>query len=303
MNLCEDKVLSFNDKVSGFQGTNPPSPNTVSGLLVDNQDLFVYNLLFSQQGNDLLDPKGPVDPAIFEEELTRLAGMTNSSTVSTNQQQNLKSLLPWMSLEMSTPLSGLPASGKSDPKNDPLLCGDFVSDSDILHCLDVSIFEEFDRSSIPVFPANSIAKIPGTQVVGADGVSKNGLGKRCIIPGCMKAAQTKGKCKGHGGGNRCKFPNCPKSSQTGGLCRVHGGGKKCSVEGCEKGAQRDSLCATHGGIRKCSLPGCTKNDRGGGFCAQHGGGKRCSFEGCLRPSRKKGLCTYHVRTTALPQVV
>jgi len=224
-----------------------------------------------------------------------------SSNINMAQQEallaNLKALLPWLDLSGSVPAGSLPVETKVEVPSSPLT-DEEVSDLDILHCLDVAIFEEFPLGpGIPVLPAKSISKLPGTEVVtfGEEAQRPSG-GKRCTVPGCMKAAQTKGRCKGHGGGNRCKYPSCPKSSQTGGLCRLHGGGKKCSAEGCGKGAQRDGLCATHGGMRKCSMDGCTKNDRGGGFCAQHGGGKRCAVDGCLRPSRRKGLCTFHVRS-------
>lgn len=214
---------------------------------------------------------------------------------------NLKALLPWLELSSSVPQQpSVSFDSKLETPSSPSTDGEEVSDLDILHCLDVAIFEEFPVApGIPVLPAKSISKLPGTEMVkfGEETHRPSG-GKRCTVPGCMKAAQTKGRCKGHGGGNRCKYPGCPKSSQTGGLCRLHGGGKKCSAEGCTKGAQRDGLCASHGGMRKCSMDGCTKNDRGGGFCAQHGGGKRCAVDGCLRPSRRKGLCTFHVRSMA-----
>ena len=33
---------------------------------------------------------------------------------------------------------------------------------------------------------------------------------KCTQPNCNNVAQTKGKCKGHGGGNRCMKDGCKK---------------------------------------------------------------------------------------------
>lgn len=165
-----------------------------------------------------------------------------------------------------------------------------VSEEDVIRYIGEAIFSEQDWNTY--FPGKS--KPFSANYKKISHVKPNSP-LRCNEVGCTNIAQTKGKCKGHGGGNRCKFSGCIKSSQSGGLCRSHGGGKKCAIPDCYKGAQRDGVCSTHGGIRKCSISLCGKNDRGGGFCAEHGGGKRCKVANCVKPCRRQGLCTSHGR--------
>ncbi|CAI5709346.1 unnamed protein product [Peronospora effusa] len=117
--------------------------------------------------------------------------------------------------------------------------------------------------------------------------------KQCIAEACTRRAQSKNRCKTHGGGARCQVEGCNKSSQGGGLCRAHGGGKKCRVPGCSKGTQRLGLCYLHGGIRRCIAEGCKKKDRGNGYCISHGGGRRCEADGCSRSVRKGNHCQMH----------
>lgn len=81
----------------------------------------------------------------------------------------------------------------------------------------------------------------------------------CEVPGCVRGARSRGRCKAHGGGRRCQTEGCPKSDQGGGHCVTHGGGKRCKIEGCTKAVQWRGLCKTHGGTRKCRIPGCTRN--------------------------------------------
>lgn len=103
-------------------------------------------------------------------------------------------------------------------------------------------------------------------------VNKDGKlirGKPCDTPGCLKRAQSAGKCKSHGGGARCVVDGCTKSSQGNGRCRTHGGGKRCNYTGCTKGTQRGGFCYLHGGVRPCSIAGCRKKDRGTGRCISH----------------------------------
>ncbi|KAF4314881.1 hypothetical protein BBO99_00009674 [Phytophthora kernoviae] len=66
------------------------------------------------------------------------------------------------------------------------------------------------------------------------------------LDGCVKAAQSRGMCKAHGGGVRCRVDGCAKSSQGDGFCRSHGGGRRCGhPSGCSKWAQRNGMCMAH----------------------------------------------------------
>ena len=68
----------------------------------------------------------------------------------------------------------------------------------------------------------------------------------CEIEECTKVAQSRKRCKLHGGGPRCRHEGCTKSSQGKGRCRAHGGGKQCQAENCKSGAQQRGLCSRHG---------------------------------------------------------
>ena len=120
----------------------------------------------------------------------------------------------------------------------------------------------------------------------------------CEVQGCSKVAQSRKRCKRHGGGPRCRYPGCTKSSQGKGRCRTHGGGKQCSVEGCTSGAQQRGFCSRHGGAKLCSVDGCERHSRGNGMCAFHGGGKRCNVVDCNRSSRIQGMCAMHKRMSS-----
>ena len=117
----------------------------------------------------------------------------------------------------------------------------------------------------------------------------------CEVEDCTKVAQSRKRCKRHGGGPRCRFAGCTKSSQGKGRCRTHGGGKQCKVEECTSGAQQRGFCSRHGGAKLCKEEGCERHSRGSGLCAFHGGGKKCSVEGCKNSSRLSGLCAMHKR--------
>lgn len=121
----------------------------------------------------------------------------------------------------------------------------------------------------------------------------------CEVEKCTKVAQSRKRCKRHGGGPRCRFPGCTKSSQGKGRCRTHGGGKQCAVDGCSSGAQQRGFCSRHGGAKLCSYidenGACKRHSRGNGMCAFHGGGKRCSVPDCSRSSRIQGMCAMHKR--------
>jgi len=142
--------------------------------------------------------------------------------------------------------------------------------------------------------------------------------KRCFVSGCLKFAQTGGKCVAHGGGKRCvvagcdryalsstkcyahgvrkicTVTDCTKSAMPGGKCFVHGGGKKCAKEGCTKYAKIGGKCVAHGGGRRCLEIGCAKSAQAGGRCVNHGGvSKRCSEVGCPKSAKKGGKCIAH----------
>ena len=117
----------------------------------------------------------------------------------------------------------------------------------------------------------------------------------CEVQDCTKVAQSRKRCKRHGGGPRCRYSGCTKSSQGKGRCRTHGGGKQCQVPECSSGAQQRGFCSRHGGAKLCSNDGCERHSRGSGLCAHHGGGKRCCVVDCNRSSRISGLCALHKR--------
>ena len=127
-------------------------------------------------------------------------------------------------------------------------------------------------------------------------LSATGKLKRiCQVQDCPMVAQSRKRCKRHGGGPRCKEEGCTKSSQGQARCRSHGGGKRCQALDCMSAAQQRGVCARHGGVKLCSVEDCPRNARGGGNCQQHGGGKRCHAVGCSSRSRLAGLCTAHKR--------
>ena len=91
---------------------------------------------------------------------------------------------------------------------------------------------------------------------------------KCAKQGCNKICRPGyDKCVSHGGGKRCVEPGCTKAAvprrNADGIsvykCVKHGGGKRCVEPGCTKGAQGPSdKCIKHGGGRRCVEPGCTK---------------------------------------------
>ncbi|KDO16939.1 hypothetical protein SPRG_17605 [Saprolegnia parasitica CBS 223.65] len=91
----------------------------------------------------------------------------------------------------------------------------------------------------------------------------------CQFKGCTKFAQTRGRCKAHGGGTRCKVEACIKLAQSRGHCIAHGGGRKCHIESCDKLAQSKGYCIAHGGGRKCAIDGCEKFSQIKGKCKAH----------------------------------
>jgi len=142
--------------------------------------------------------------------------------------------------------------------------------------------------------------------------------KRCANSGCLKFAQTGGKCVAHGGGKRCLEADCNKYALFGGKCYahgvrkvctvidctksamprrgkcfVHGGSKRCTIEGCAKYAKIGGTCVSHGGGRRCLEIGCAKSAQAGGRCVNHGGGKRCSEAGCPKSAKTGGKCIAH----------
>ncbi|KAF4690115.1 hypothetical protein FOZ63_021198, partial [Perkinsus olseni] len=52
----------------------------------------------------------------------------------------------------------------------------------------------------------------------------------------------------HGGGRRCLWPGCLKAARPGDpqMCIKHGGGKRCKLEGCTRQVHRGDHCRLHG---------------------------------------------------------
>ena len=115
----------------------------------------------------------------------------------------------------------------------------------------------------------------------------------CEVLDCDMVAQSRKRCKRHGGGPRCRHPGCTNSSQGKGRCRTHGGGKQCITPDCTSGAQQHGFCSRHGGAKLCVEEQCNRHSRGSGLCAFHGGGKRCSVADCKNGSRLSGRCSLH----------
>lgn len=115
-------------------------------------------------------------------------------------------------------------------------------------------------------------------------------------------------CTSHGGGRRCIVDGCDKSAQSSTkFCVKHGGGKKCSHPNCEKVARgRTQFCAAVSvpfvldGLYcpvEISLAVSGSHSRTVFFpnlVAQHGGGVRCKLAGCNRVAiGKLQLCRAH----------
>eukprot|EP00588_Corethron_pennatum_P013873 CAMPEP_0194276090 /NCGR_PEP_ID=MMETSP0169-20130528/8761_1 /TAXON_ID=218684 /ORGANISM="Corethron pennatum, Strain L29A3" /LENGTH=720 /DNA_ID=CAMNT_0039019721 /DNA_START=710 /DNA_END=2872 /DNA_ORIENTATION=+ len=121
----------------------------------------------------------------------------------------------------------------------------------------------------------------------------HGGGKKCLEAGCNKCAQAAGKCYAHGVPKICTDAGCSKYAMLGGKCFLHGGGKRCSEPGCGKCAKVGGKCVRHGGGKRCLEIRCTKSAQAGGRCAKHGGGKRCSEAGCKKSAKEGGKCIAH----------
>lgn len=70
--------------------------------------------------------------------------------------------------------------------------------------------------------------------------------KHCKVEGCTKKNRSHGVCSRHGGGRRCMIDGCTKGADTTSplnLCIAHGGGRECAIDGCTTSAR--------GGIKFC----------------------------------------------------
>ena len=136
-------------------------------------------------------------------------------------------------------------------------------------------FVNHNPIKLPVFDAEEAqflisALVPGNQPLD-DGVETRR--KMCQEINCSNYAQSKNRCKRHGGGARCRVPECDKSTKRKGLCHAHGGGRMCRVEKCQKASQKRGLCIEHGGADTCIIEGCSNVSRLAQFCRKHSVGE------------------------------